>query len=249
MADKEKKRKLLKAKIAVALQDEYKRVPMTEEIDSVFHRIRVMYKAVLGCTTSGLSRRSPDSLPCFNTKTLMLIGYARVSTLDQTLAPPAGRAQRCRLRADLYRHGFWLGDRTPRSHPGTLAPSPRRHLGRLAVGPARPVPGASDRHHPAPTGARRWLPVAAGTAGHHDQWRKVDLSCLRGARRVRAGPHQGANPRRPPGCSSARPAVRQAQGVESSAGQAAAEPCDGWPEHRWGDLRELGDFPGDVLPV
>src|SRR3954468_21829033 len=86
MADKEKKRKLLKAKIAVALQDEYKRVPMTEEIDSVFHRIRVMYKAVLGCTTSGLSRKSPDSLPCFNTKTLMLIGYARVSTLDQTLA-------------------------------------------------------------------------------------------------------------------------------------------------------------------
>src|SRR3954465_10538982 len=127
MADKEKKRKLLKAKIAVALQDEYKRVPTTEEIDSVFHLTRVCTRQCWGCTTSGLSRKSPDSLPCFteriarkltpngagaagrhqgrrptsggwsvgtekisgqhtnnpfgNTKTLMMIGYARVSTL------------------------------------------------------------------------------------------------------------------------------------------------------------------------
>jgi hypothetical protein len=40
--------KLLKAKIAVALQDEYKRVPTEQEIESVFHLTRVMYKAVLG---------------------------------------------------------------------------------------------------------------------------------------------------------------------------------------------------------
>jgi hypothetical protein len=40
--------KLLKAKIAVALQDEYKRVPTEREIESVFHLTRVMYKAVLG---------------------------------------------------------------------------------------------------------------------------------------------------------------------------------------------------------
>jgi hypothetical protein len=44
----DKKYRLLKAKIAVALQDEYKRVPTTEEIDWVFHLTRVMYKAVLG---------------------------------------------------------------------------------------------------------------------------------------------------------------------------------------------------------
>ena len=48
MIEKSKKQKLLKAKIAVALQDEYKRVPTEEEIDSVFHLTRVMYKAVLG---------------------------------------------------------------------------------------------------------------------------------------------------------------------------------------------------------
>src|SRR3954471_10533845 len=29
-----------------------------------------------------LEQKKSDSLPCFNTKTLMLIGYARVSTLD-----------------------------------------------------------------------------------------------------------------------------------------------------------------------
>ena len=48
MMAKEKRHKLLKARIAVALQDEYHRVPTAEEIDSVFHLTRVMYKAVLG---------------------------------------------------------------------------------------------------------------------------------------------------------------------------------------------------------
>ena len=48
MKEKDKKERLLKAKIAVALQDEYKRVPTEEEINSVFHLARVMYKAVLG---------------------------------------------------------------------------------------------------------------------------------------------------------------------------------------------------------
>jgi hypothetical protein len=45
---KEKKQKLLKAKIAVALQNEYGRVPTEDEINQVFHLTRVMYKAVLG---------------------------------------------------------------------------------------------------------------------------------------------------------------------------------------------------------
>jgi hypothetical protein len=48
MIEKDKKQKLLKAKIAVALQDEYGCVPTTEEIETVFHLTRVMYKAVLG---------------------------------------------------------------------------------------------------------------------------------------------------------------------------------------------------------
>ncbi len=44
----EQKKRLLKAKIAVALQSELGWVPKTEEIDQVFLLARVMYKAVLG---------------------------------------------------------------------------------------------------------------------------------------------------------------------------------------------------------
>jgi hypothetical protein len=44
----DQKKKLLKAKIAVALQDELGRVTKKEEIDRVFLLTRVMYKAVLG---------------------------------------------------------------------------------------------------------------------------------------------------------------------------------------------------------
>jgi hypothetical protein len=48
MALPEQKKKLLKAKIAVALHDELGRVPKKEEIDNVFLLARVLYKAVLG---------------------------------------------------------------------------------------------------------------------------------------------------------------------------------------------------------
>jgi hypothetical protein len=48
MLSTEQKRKLLKAKIAVALHDELGRIPKEEEINQVFLLTRVMYKAVLG---------------------------------------------------------------------------------------------------------------------------------------------------------------------------------------------------------
>ena len=47
MPTSEQKRKLLKAKIAVALQDELGRVPKEDEINQIFLLTRVMYKAVL----------------------------------------------------------------------------------------------------------------------------------------------------------------------------------------------------------
>src|SRR3954467_8141607 len=87
MIKTDKKLKLLKSKIAVALQDEYQRVPTEEEIDSVFHLTRVMYKAVLGLHYKRLEQKKSGQVALFlSTKTFMLIGYARVSTLDQTLA-------------------------------------------------------------------------------------------------------------------------------------------------------------------
>ncbi len=48
MSSTEQKKKLLRAKIAVALQDELGRVPKEEEINQVFLLSRVMYKAILG---------------------------------------------------------------------------------------------------------------------------------------------------------------------------------------------------------
>ena len=42
------KKRLLKAKIAVALQDELGRIPKEDEINQVFLLTWVMYKAVLG---------------------------------------------------------------------------------------------------------------------------------------------------------------------------------------------------------
>jgi hypothetical protein len=48
MATTEQKKRLLKAKIAVALQDELGRVPKESEVNQVFLLARVMYKAVLG---------------------------------------------------------------------------------------------------------------------------------------------------------------------------------------------------------
>jgi len=48
MKEQGKKQRLLKAKIAIALHDEFGRVPSEDEIDRVFHLTRVMWKAVLG---------------------------------------------------------------------------------------------------------------------------------------------------------------------------------------------------------
>ena len=48
-ADRQKqKKKLLKAKIAVALHNELGRVPKENEVEQVFLLARVLYKAVLG---------------------------------------------------------------------------------------------------------------------------------------------------------------------------------------------------------
>jgi hypothetical protein len=48
MPTPEKKKKLLKAKIAVAYYRETGRVPKKEELDRIFLLTRVMYRAVVG---------------------------------------------------------------------------------------------------------------------------------------------------------------------------------------------------------
>ena len=65
MKIQDKKYRLLKARIAVALQDEYGRVPTEEEIDSVFHLTRVMRKAVLGLHYKRLEQKKSGQLALF----------------------------------------------------------------------------------------------------------------------------------------------------------------------------------------
>ena len=48
MPSVEQKKKLLKAKIAVALHDELGRMPKEDEVNQILLLTRVMYKAVLG---------------------------------------------------------------------------------------------------------------------------------------------------------------------------------------------------------
>lgn len=65
MLSSEQKGKLLKAKIAVALQSELGRVPKKEEIDQVFLLTRVMYKAVLGLHYKRKEQKSEGQLAIF----------------------------------------------------------------------------------------------------------------------------------------------------------------------------------------
>jgi hypothetical protein len=65
MASTEQKKKLLKAKIAVALHDELGRVPKSEEIDQVFLMARVLYKAVLGLHYNRQEQKRAGQLAIF----------------------------------------------------------------------------------------------------------------------------------------------------------------------------------------
>jgi hypothetical protein len=65
MKGQDKKQRLLKAKIAVALQDEFGRVPSEEEIDRVFHLTRVMWKAVLGLHYKRREQKKSGQLAIF----------------------------------------------------------------------------------------------------------------------------------------------------------------------------------------
>ena len=67
MATTEQKKKLLKAKIAVALHDELRRVLKKEEIENVFLLARVMYKAVLDLHYQRQQQKKDGQLAIFYT--------------------------------------------------------------------------------------------------------------------------------------------------------------------------------------
>ena len=61
----EQKQKLLKAKVAVALQNETGKVPSREQIEEVTLLARVLYKAVLGVHFKRREQRAAGQLPIF----------------------------------------------------------------------------------------------------------------------------------------------------------------------------------------
>ena len=65
MASPEQKKRLLKAKIAVALHSELGRVPKEEEIDNFFLITKVMYKAVLGLHYKRKAQKRAGQLALF----------------------------------------------------------------------------------------------------------------------------------------------------------------------------------------
>jgi hypothetical protein len=65
MVSPTQKKRLLKAKIAVALHDELGRVPKEEEINQVFLLTRVMYKAVLGLHFKRKEQKKQGQLAIF----------------------------------------------------------------------------------------------------------------------------------------------------------------------------------------
>jgi hypothetical protein len=65
MASSEQKQRLLKAKIAVAIQDETGKAPTEEEINQVFFLSRVMWKAVLGLHYERRRQKSEGQLAIF----------------------------------------------------------------------------------------------------------------------------------------------------------------------------------------
>ncbi|HEX8036427.1 MAG TPA: hypothetical protein VF510_21395 [Ktedonobacterales bacterium] len=61
----EQKKRLLKAKIAIALQNELGRQPKEEEIKQVFLMARVLYKAVLGLHYKRQEQKKTGQLAIF----------------------------------------------------------------------------------------------------------------------------------------------------------------------------------------
>ena len=65
MSSTEQKKKLLRANIAVALQDELGRVPKEEEINQIFLLSRIMYKAILGLHYKRQAQKKNGQLAIF----------------------------------------------------------------------------------------------------------------------------------------------------------------------------------------
>ena len=65
MTTTEQKQKLLKAKVALAMRDEFGKIPKDEEVEYTFRLARVLYKAVLGTHYIRRQQQNTGQLPLF----------------------------------------------------------------------------------------------------------------------------------------------------------------------------------------
>ena len=65
MTTAEQKQKILKAKVALAMRDEFGSVPKEEDIEYTFRLARVLYKAVLGTHYLRRQQRKGGQMPLF----------------------------------------------------------------------------------------------------------------------------------------------------------------------------------------
>ena len=65
MITTEQKQKLLKAKVALAMRDEFGRVPKEADVEYTFRLARVLYKAVLGTHYIRRQQHKTGQMPLF----------------------------------------------------------------------------------------------------------------------------------------------------------------------------------------
>jgi hypothetical protein len=65
MTTTEQKQKLLKAKVALAMHDEFGHVPKEDEIEYTYRLARVLYKAVLGTHYIRNQQQKTGQIPLF----------------------------------------------------------------------------------------------------------------------------------------------------------------------------------------
>ena len=61
----DQKRKVLKAKVALAMRDEFGVVPKEEEVENMYRMARVLYKAVLGTHYIKRQQQKTGQVPLF----------------------------------------------------------------------------------------------------------------------------------------------------------------------------------------
>jgi hypothetical protein len=131
MPTTEQKKKLLKAKIAVALHDELGRVPKKEEIEQVFLLARVMYKAILG-----LHYRNKSNLGSWRSSKYYAHWLRPGLNPRTNHQSPTRRLRQGWLHKDLHRYRQWGKDRKRGVRTSTHICQKRRYLCSLATRPA-----------------------------------------------------------------------------------------------------------------